>query len=575
MPAMRSVAIALILLACLRCQIAQAAPEKPAIDRWLKEFQPSTLTRQEQRAELEWFINAAKPFRGQTIRVVSETIDTHKYESAVLAKAFTELTGIRVVHDTIPEGELVRQLKQQMLGGKNVYDAYVNDSDLIGTHFRYGKTLVLSDWMQGDGRDVTLPTLDLKDFIGLAFTTSPDGKLYQLPDQQFANLYWFRYDWFSRPELKQRFKQKYGYELGVPLNWSAYEDIAAFFSNDVRELDGQRIYGHMDYGKKDPSLGWRFTDAWLSMAGAASKGYPNGTPIDEWGIRVENCRPVGASVTRGGATNSPAAVYALRKYLDWQTQFAPPGTLQLDFTDAGPIPGKGQVAQQIFWYTSFTAALTKPGLPINNPDGSPKWRVAPSPHGAYWEPGMQRGYQDVGAWTLLSGTPVQRQKMAWLYAQFTVSRTVSLKKSIVGLTFIRDSDIRSPAMTRLAPKLGGLIEFYRSPARVYWTPTGPNVPDYPALAELWWRQIGAATTGEKTPQRAMDDLAQDMDSVLAQLETSGLARCAPKLGNERSKEFWFSTPDGPRRPLPDERPRGKTIDYDKLLRIWREGGDSK
>ena len=27
----------------------------------------------------------------------------------------------------------------------------------------------------------------------------------------------------------------------------------------------------MDYGKKDPSLGWRFTDAWLSMAGAADK----------------------------------------------------------------------------------------------------------------------------------------------------------------------------------------------------------------------------------------------------------------------------------------------------------------
>jgi glycerol transport system substrate-binding protein len=25
----------------------------------------------------------------------------------------------------------------------------------------------------------------------------------------------------------------------------------------------------MDYGKKTKSLGWRFTDAWLSMAGTA------------------------------------------------------------------------------------------------------------------------------------------------------------------------------------------------------------------------------------------------------------------------------------------------------------------
>ena len=160
-----------------------------------------------------------------------------------------------------------------------------------------------------------MPTLDVDDFIGKSFTTAPDGKLYQLPDQQFANLYWFRADWFDAARIcKEKFKAKYGYELGVPVNWSAYEDIANFFTNDVKEIDGVRVYGHMDYGKKDPSLGWRFTDAWLSMAGAGDKGIPNGMPVDEWGIRVEDCHPVGPSVTRGGDANGPAAVYALTKY---------------------------------------------------------------------------------------------------------------------------------------------------------------------------------------------------------------------------------------------------------------------
>ena len=42
-----------------------------------------------------------------------------------------------------------------------------------------------------------MPTLDMDDFMGKSFTTAPDGKLYQLPDQQFANLYWFRDDWFT------------------------------------------------------------------------------------------------------------------------------------------------------------------------------------------------------------------------------------------------------------------------------------------------------------------------------------------------------------------------------------------
>ena len=117
------------------------------------------------------------------------------------------------------------------------------------------------------------------------------------------NLYWFRADLFARADLKKKFKAKYGYDLGVPQK-SAYEDIAEFFTDDVKEIDGKPIYGHMDYGKKDPSLGWRFTDAWLSMAGTADIGIPNGHPVDEWGIRAtaDGCTPVGASVERGGAT---------------------------------------------------------------------------------------------------------------------------------------------------------------------------------------------------------------------------------------------------------------------------------
>ena len=151
-------------------------------------------------------------------------------------------------------------------------------------------------WKGGQRRNFA--TLDLNDFIGLSFTTGPDGKLYQLPDQQFANLYWYRHDWFSRKDLQDKFKSIYGYDLGVPVNWSAYEDIAEFFTVHVKELDGKKVYGHMDYGKMDPSLGWRFSDAWLSMAGEGIWAFRTGVPVDEWGIRVEDCHPVGASVER-------------------------------------------------------------------------------------------------------------------------------------------------------------------------------------------------------------------------------------------------------------------------------------
>lgn len=549
-----------------------ALADMEAAKRWIEsEFQPSTLSKEEQMEEMEWFIEAAEPFKGMEIKVVSETITTHEYEAKTLAKAFSEITGIKVTHDLIGEGDVVEKLQTQMQSGENIYDAYINDSDLIGTHARYQQVRNLTDWMANEGADVTLPTLDIDDFIGRSFTTGPDGKLYQLPVQQFANLYWFRYDWFTDPDIKAQFKEKYGYELGVPVNWSAYEDIAEFFTNDIGEIDGEKIYGHMDYGKKDPSLGWRFTDAWLSMAGAGDKGIPNGLPVDEWGIRVDGCVPVGSTVERGGATDSPAAVYSITKYIDWLKQYAPPEAAGMVFSEAGPVPAQGNVAQQIFWYTAFTADMVKEGLPVVNEDGTPKWRMAPSPKGAYWEEGMKLGYQDAGAWTLMKSTPEDRAKAAWLYAQFTVAKTTSLKKSHVGLTFIRDSDVRHESFTERAPELGGLVEFYRSPARVQWTPTGTNVPDYPKLAQLWWQNIGDASSGAKTPQEAMTALAEAQEKVMARLERAGIqGECGPKLAEPQSREYWLSQPGAPKAKLDNEKPEPITVDYDELIKSWAD-----
>ena len=90
----------LVLLACnggdttTEAQIDFTANAKQLV---LEEFQPSTLNQKEQLEELSWFTNAAEPFRGMTINVVSETLTTHEYESEVLTKAFYEITAHRSI----------------------------------------------------------------------------------------------------------------------------------------------------------------------------------------------------------------------------------------------------------------------------------------------------------------------------------------------------------------------------------------------------------------------------------------------------------------------------------------------
>src|SRR5215470_4790358 len=225
--------------------------------------------------------------------------------------------------------------------------------------------------------------------------------------------------------------------------------------------------------------------------------------------------------------------------------------------------------------TSGCASMRRRARPITiSTSRCRRCRMATSPHGPYWEEGMKLGYQDAGSWTLFKSTPLERRKAAWLYAQFTISKTVSLKKSHVGLTIIRDSDIKHQSFTERAPKLGGLVEFYRSPDRVRWTPTGINVPDYPKLAQLWWQNIGDVNSGAFTPQQAMDRLAKEMDDVMARMEdvdkkAKVYGGCGPRLNATKDAKEWLGKPNGPKALLADEKPKGETIDYDELVKRWK------
>lgn len=543
-----------------------------AIEKWIEVFSPSVLTEEEQRQELEWFAKAAEPYRGMEIVSCAEGIATHKWESEVLAEAFTEITGIKVTHDIIGEGEVVDRIQRQMQTGRKLYDIYVNDADLIGTHLRANSALNLNNYMVGEGAAVTNPMLDLNDWLNPEFGQDYDGNQLQLPDQAFANLYWFRLDWFTNPDFMTQFKGIYGYDLGVPLNWAAYEDIANFFTNEVNgdgTIDGVKVYGHMDYGKKSPSLGWRFTDAWLSIAGAGDIGIPNGLPVDEWGIRVENKIPKGASVSRGGAVNSPAAVYALTKYVDWMKNFAPPYAASMTWSEAGPTPSRGNVAQRPFQYITWLAdpAFNDPESPVTDKNGKPLWRVAPTPHGKYWDEGMKVGYQDAGSWTILKDSVKGDDRAAaWLWAQFASSKTVSLRKFIVGRTPVRKSTVFSDYLAEEEKKgtYGGIVTFYKSPVEAMWTDSGPNVPHYPLLAEQWWKNIATAVTGDTTPQESMDNLARDMDDLMGKMN---LKQFSPELNPERDPQYWLDQPGSPKPERPDE--KGRTIAYDEMIKQWQ------
>ena len=337
-----TMASAIAMTACLGAIHAPAYADEAAAKRWIDtEFQPSTLSKDEQMKEMQWFINAAKPFVGMEISIVSETITTHEYESKVMAKAFTEITGIKVKHDIIQEGDVVEKIQTQMQSGRSIYDGWINDSDLIGTHFRYNQTVSLTDFMAGEGKDVTLPTLDVADFIGRSFGTAPDGKLFQLPDQQFANLYWFRYDWFTNPDYKARIQGQ------VRLR-----------ARRAGELVGLRGHRRVLHRPSRRSAASRSMATWTTARRIRRSAGGSPTPGCRWPATATRAFPTasrstnGASGSREFAVRSAPAVDARRRHqrpggglfdrevLDWLNKYAPPQARGMTFSEAGAVPPK-------------------------------------------------------------------------------------------------------------------------------------------------------------------------------------------------------------------------------------------
>ena len=91
---MRAVAAAIALIGT-----SAAWAGEPEAQKWIdSEFQPSTLSGPAAGRD-EVVHRGGRQLKAQgvnEINVVSETITTHEYESKTLAKAFSEITGIKV-----------------------------------------------------------------------------------------------------------------------------------------------------------------------------------------------------------------------------------------------------------------------------------------------------------------------------------------------------------------------------------------------------------------------------------------------------------------------------------------------
>ena len=69
----------------------------------------------------------------------------------------------------------------------------------------------------------------------------------------------------------------------------------------------------------------------------------------------------------------------------------------------------------------------------------------------------------------------------------------------------------------------------------------------------------------------VSDLVSITDEVLADLQHTGMQHCTPKLNPILDAGRRLSHKGAPWLKLDDEKPRGETIAYERLLQAWKEG----
>nr|WP_198348069.1 extracellular solute-binding protein [Plantactinospora sp. KBS50] len=115
-----------------------------------------------------------KKAKGATIKIL-QTPHPYQQSFAPLLKEFTELTGITVQADLVPEADYFTKLNTELAGGSGAHDVFMTGAYFIWTYGPPGWMEDLTPWLENSA--ATDPDYDFEDiYEGLRTSTRWDFK---------------------------------------------------------------------------------------------------------------------------------------------------------------------------------------------------------------------------------------------------------------------------------------------------------------------------------------------------------------------------------------------------------------
>jgi multiple sugar transport system substrate-binding protein len=389
-----------------------------------------------------------------------------------LSKDFEAQSGHKMNFEFVPWPNFADRMLNELNSGGQLCDLLIGDSQWIGGGAENGHYVKLNDFFDAEG-------ISMDDFAPAtvyAYSTWPKGtpNYYALPAMGDANGWFYRKDWFARPELQAEFKEKYGRDLAEPKTQKELLEIAQFFQG--REIDGKTVYGASIFTERGSE------GITMGITGA----------LYAWGVPYE--------LTPGkydmeGAINSPAAVEALEFYKTLYDTATPPGYTNAYMGESLDAFKSGQVAMAMNWFAFF------PGLYADPVTGGDKIDF-------FVNPGQVTAGSTLGGQGISVVSYSTKQDAALEYIKWFAQPDVQKKWWSMGGYSCHKAVLEDPDFVNSQPFAGDFLEAMAN-VRDFW--------QEPVYAELLLamqeRMHEYVVGGTGTAKEALDGLVADWTEV--------------------------------------------------------------
>jgi multiple sugar transport system substrate-binding protein len=433
---------------------------------------------------------AAKPHEGATVRVIVNA-EYVKYALSLVENELLASHGIKLEVEVIPGEAFVTKTLLEFNSGRSPWDMIMFNPTFFADYARHFEPLepFVKKW------DLNLALDD----IAKEYQSSNmywGGTLYAMPLDGDIHIMFYNKVAFERPENRQKFKDKYGYELAPPETWKQWDDQAAFFNG----------------------WGWDGTDNKLFGAGASLK--ENTYSFYWWRQRFfayggqyfdNNMKPL---------INTKPGIRALQELVN-TIQYYPPGVLLFESEEPKTMLIKGEVPLLVSW--------TSTGKRVGDPNQS----LIIGKAGFGMQPGHQadgkivRGVPNTGgrSWAVSKYSRVKDATAVVL--AFVSSPEQSLKIVMDPKTIMdpwRDSHFTSERFRSAFPGAGEYLDAIK--ASFPYTVPGVLIPGGDEYQRRVAGAVSQALQKSVGPKEALDQAAEDWDKI------------TKRRNLKRQQEFW-------------------------------------